>query len=61
MTDLGRWGEVKDENNGGSAIMDGGEDGKIGRRKCAGKGGVAVLLVRDGGVAGEAREWRGED
>ena len=27
----------------------------------AGKGGVAVLLVRDGGVAGEGRGWRGEN
>ena len=28
---------------------------------CAGKGGVAVLLVKDGGVAGEGRRWRGEN
>ena len=27
----------------------------------AGKGGVVVLLVRDGGVAGEGRWWMGED
>ena len=25
------------------------------------EGGVAVLLVRDGGVAGEGRRWRGEN
>ena len=28
---------------------------------CAGKGRVAVLLVKDGGVAGEGRGWRGEN
>ena len=27
----------------------------------AGKGGVAVLLVRNGGVAGKGRGWRGEN
>ena len=34
MTDLGRRGEVEDENDGGLAIMDGGKDGKIGWRIC---------------------------
>ena len=40
------WMEVR------MAKLDGGD---------AGVGGMAVLLVRDGGVAGEGHGWRGEN